>query len=115
MSAPSSPAAVPLGPQDESFPVERDARGKASRAIPEPGRFLTVEDLAGLLGISARGARLVLERGDLPGFRLGRRWYLRREDLDHAIAEKVASQHRDRDAAARILRGLPARRAPRKP
>jgi excisionase family DNA binding protein len=83
--------------------------------IEDRQAFLTVEDLAALLGITPRGARLVLERGELPGFRLGRRWYLRREDLDRAIAEKVAEQRRDRDAAARILRGLPAKRAPRKP
>jgi hypothetical protein len=58
---------------------------------------------------------MVLERGELPGFRVGRRWYVRREDLDAAVAEKVEGQRQDREAAARVLRGLPARRAPRKP
>jgi excisionase family DNA binding protein len=80
-----------------------------------PGGFLTAADLAALLGVTVRGARLVFERGELPGFRVGRRWYVRREDLDQAIAEKVAGHHRDREAATRMLRGLPARKAPRKP
>ena len=81
-----------------------------------PPPLLTVEDLASYLSLSARGARQVLERGELPGFRVGRKWFLRREDLDAAIAEKVAAGRRDPDAAVRILRGLPgSRKARRKP
>lgn len=77
-----------------------------------PAAFLNVKDVALLLGVTVRGARLVLERGELPGFRVGRRWYVRREDLDAAVAEKVAAGHRDRDAAVRVLRRVPdARRA----
>jgi len=76
--------------------------------------FLTVEMLADFLGVTPRGARLVLERGELPGFRVGRRWYLRREDLDTTVAEKVAGQREKRQDAARLLRGLPARRAARR-
>jgi excisionase family DNA binding protein len=76
-------------------------------------RLLTVEDLASLLGITPRGARLVLERGELPGFRLGRRWYVRQEEFDRAIDRKVEEGRRDRDAGARALRGLPARKASR--
>ena len=79
-----------------------------------PPHLLTVEDLASLLGLSHRGARHVLERGELPGFRLGRRWYLRREDLDAVAAEKVAEQRKDRENAARLLHGLRARRAARR-
>ncbi len=81
-----------------------------------PAPLLTVEDLAAYLSLSARGAREILQRGELPGFRVGRRWYLRREDLDAAVADKAAGQRRNRDAAVRILRGLPvARRVPVSP
>lgn len=80
-----------------------------TRSIP----LVTVADLASMLGITARGARLLLERGELPGFRLGRRWYLRAADLDAAIAEKVAARQGEREAAVRVLRGLPARKRPR--
>jgi len=83
---------------------------------PLPAPLLTVESLAALLGLSPRGARRVLERGELPGFRLGRRWFVRPQDLEDALAGKVAAQERDRegtrDAALRILRGLPAARKP---
>ena len=82
-----------------------------STALP----YLTVEQLARMLGLSNRGARLVLERGELPGFRLGRRWYVRRDELDRAIDRKVAEGRQDREAAARALRGLPVKKAPRKP
>jgi excisionase family DNA binding protein len=73
-----------------------------------PHPLLTVSDLASYLSLSARGARQVLERGDLPGFRIGKRWYVRREDLDTSVAEKAALGRRDPEAAVRILRGLPA-------
>jgi excisionase family DNA binding protein len=75
-----------------------------------PSAFLNVMDVAHLLGVTARGARLVLERGELPGFRVGRRWFVRAADLEAAIAEKVAAHRRDREAAVRILRGVPAAR-----
>lgn len=81
-----------------------------------PAPLLTIEDLAQFLSISPRGAREILHRGELPGFRVGRRWYLRREDLVASVADKVAGQRRDRDAAVRLLRGLPvARRAQESP
>jgi len=81
-----------------------------------PAPLLTVPDVACLFGVTLRGARLVLERGELPGFRVGRRWFIRPQDLDAAIAEKVAAHRRDRGAAVRILRGVPpARRAEESP
>jgi hypothetical protein len=114
-------------------------------ASGSPRPLLQVEDLAVLLGLSPRGARLVLERGELPGFRIGRRWFVRPADLEAAIARKIEENRggpdpdaapapspdcrppvsprpgrrrapRDRDAAVRILRGLPAAPIPaRKP
>jgi len=81
---------------------------------PSPLPLLTVEDLASYLSLSARGARQILERGDLPGFRIGRRWYLRREDFDAAVAERAAARRRDPEAAVRMLRGLPGPRKPRR-
>ena len=83
-------------------------------AAPAP-RFLTAEDLGQVLGITSRGARLLLERGELPGFRLGRRWYLRPEDLAAAVASKVADRRRERDLGVRLLRGLRARPRRRNP
>lgn len=115
MNGPGPTDSVGPSPSGEGSPADRHEHEKTPPPASQPNPFLTVEDLASLLGISARGARLVLERGDLPGFRLGRRWYLRREDLDRAIAEKIANQHQDREAAARLLRGLPVRKTPRNP
>ena len=81
-----------------------------------PAPLLTVENLASYLSLSARGAREILQRGELPGFRVGRRWYVRQEDLDAAVATKVSDGRRDRDAAVRLLRGLPvAERAKESP
>ncbi len=81
-------------------------------AVPRP--LLMVEDLASYLNLSTRGARQVLERGDLPGFHIGMGWYLRREEFDAAVAAKAAEGRRDPDVAVRFLLGLPAARKPRR-
>jgi len=107
----------PKGPDRGRSPtaVSAPPRSAGQEASP-PLPLLTVEDLASYLSLSARGARQVLERGDLPGFRIGKRWYVRREDLDTAVAKKAARGRRDPEAAVRILRGLPtSRKARRKP
>jgi hypothetical protein len=71
--------------------------------------LLTVEALGRMLGIGPRGARKKLERGELPGFRLGRRWYVRPADLDARIGELLKQEKAKRSPdAARILRGLPS-------
>jgi integrase len=50
-------------------------------------RFLAKKesDLAIAEAMTTRAARLVLERGELPGFKVGRRWYVRPEALDAFI------------------------------
>jgi excisionase family DNA binding protein len=80
---------------------------------PEP--LLTVDDLARYLSLSPRAARQVLERGVLPGFRIGKRWYVRPLDLEEAVARMAGAAPRDPDAAVRLLRGLPARTPARPP
>ena len=90
------------------MPPKERAGTEAPSSGGAPRPLLTVEDLASYLSLSARGAREILQRGELPGFRIGRRWFVRTQDLDAAVAEKVASHRRDRDAAVRLLRGLPA-------
>jgi len=92
-----------------------DALPPADPPPPAVAPFLTAEDVGAVLGITPRGARLLLERGELPGFRLGRRWYLRPEDLAAAVAAKVGDRRRERDLGVRLLRGLPARSRGRNP
>ena len=107
----------PKGPDRGRSPtaVSAPPRSAGQEASP-PLPLLTVEDLASHLSLSARGARQVLERVDLPGFRIGKRWYVRREDLDTAVAKMASHGRRDPEAAVRTLRGLPASpKARRKP
>ncbi len=89
-----------------------DAPPPAPAPVP---RFLTSEDLGRVLGITSRGARLLMERGELPAFKLGRKWYLRPEDLDNAVAGMVADRRLARDTGVRVYRGLPALPRGRKP
>lgn len=75
-------------------------------------RLLDAATVAGWLGITERGARALLARGELPSFRLGARVYVRAADVEAAIAAKIEAAARARDrshAAGRVLAGLPAR------
>lgn len=80
---------------------------------PEAGapRLLTVEDLGRMLSIGPRGARKMLERGEIPSLRLGRRLYVRPADLEAHLAALVEREKAKRSPeAARILRGLGRRK-----
>ncbi len=83
------------GEGTEGAPV-RALRPAAARAAlrpvkqPADSEYLTVEDVAALLKVHPDTVRAMFARGDLPGVRLGRRWYCRRAALDSlfAAAEK---------------------------
>lgn len=87
------------------------ARSENSEVAPQ--RLLTVEDLAQILSIGPRGARKAIERGEIPSLRLGRRLYVRPEDLEAHLARLVREEQDKRSVdAGRVLRGLSVRRAP---
>ncbi|WP_294441235.1 helix-turn-helix domain-containing protein [uncultured Slackia sp.] len=47
----------------------------------EYGDLLTVADVCTLTGLSAQTVRRCLERGELPGFKIGRRWFVPKSRL----------------------------------
>jgi len=63
------------------------------RSLPPP-RILTATDLARALDVSVSTARRWLRTGQLPGVRLGRRWYASRE----AVVDRIESLSRTRRA-----------------
>lgn len=59
-------------------------------ALPE---LATVEEIADYLGLKKRSVNQMLRKGQLPGFKLGHRWYIRTERLDRtfeSMAPKAA-------------------------
>lgn len=105
--------AEPLPVRDAGAAVGEEPPPAVRAALP---RMATVEDVAAWLGIGDRAARKMMERGELPSFRLGRRLYVLVEDLEAAIVAKrdaarvlLATRARDGEAAAdfadRMLRG----------
>ena len=48
--------------------------------MPEP-EFLTVDEVAELLRVSARTVQRLLKEGKLPGVRVGRQWRIPRAEL----------------------------------
>jgi excisionase family DNA binding protein len=47
---------------------------------------LTIPEAAALLRVSERSVRLAIRRGELPGFRIGRRLLVPREKLEAMLA-----------------------------
>lgn len=48
---------------------------------------LKIKDLAKYLNVTERTIYNLLERGDLPGFKVGASWRFRKEDIDKWIEE----------------------------
>lgn len=60
------------------------------QAEPEPGSPLTTAQAADLLGITDRGVRAAIDGGRLNAQRVGDRWHIDREDLEHYRAGRAA-------------------------
>ena len=55
-------------------------------------RTLTIKELAKYLNVTERTIYNLLERGELPGFKVGANWRFRREDIDKWIEENMKSK-----------------------
>lgn len=50
-------------------------------------RTLTIKELAKYLNVTERTIYSLLERGELPGFKVGANWRFRKEDINKWIEE----------------------------
>ncbi len=69
-----------------------------SARIPDPGpgpRLFSVAEVAGRLGVSVKTVRRMLDRGDLPGHRIGRLLRVGESDLEAYLAGARANVRRD--------------------
>ena len=79
MREPSTPAPAQTLPR----PVEEQSRPKAATVKPstQDREWLTVDEMAQIVGVSAKTIRREISRGNLPAYRLGRLIRLRATDL----------------------------------
>lgn len=79
-------------------------------AVRELPAILTPERLSALLAMTPHGVRGLIRRGELPAFRLGRRWFVRRDAFE-AFIRRGERERPTRlgtaEEVARILRHLP--------
>jgi excisionase family DNA binding protein len=60
--------------------------------------ILDVDDLAEIFKCSREKIKRMARRGNLPAFKFGKHWYVRREDLERFLANQVESgSHLRRD------------------
>jgi excisionase family DNA binding protein len=59
--------------------------------MPDNERLLTIEEVAARLQLSPLTVGDMLRDGRMPGFKLGRLWRVREEDLDRYIRDKAAA------------------------
>jgi len=55
---------------------------------------LTIKELAKYLNVTERTIYNLLERGELPGFKVGANWRFRKEDIDKWIEENMIKKAR---------------------
>jgi excisionase family DNA binding protein len=72
---------------------------------------LTVREAAALLGRSPRTLRAQLGRGEIPGFKRGRSWYVKREHLPLTERQRSALQAQADDVREAVEHRLPSRMA----
>lgn len=60
---------------------------------------LTIEEAAGILGISPRHAYLLAARGEIPALRLGKRWVVVRARLEDMLALRAGTGAVEEEAA----------------
>lgn len=52
-------------------------------------KLYTIEDIVEIFGIHENTARRWASSGAIPAFRLGKRWFVRKEDFRNFIAGKI--------------------------
>lgn len=72
--------------------------------------FLTIEEAARYLKVCRKTLYRLLRDGSLRGYRVGRQWRLRRDDLDVWLQDQ-GREVRERDNAATVLAALGELRA----
>jgi excisionase family DNA binding protein len=61
----------------------------ASQSVEgDPGRFMTVGEVASFQRVSSMTVYRLINAGELPAVRIGRSFRLRSEDLDRYLAER---------------------------
>ena len=54
---------------------------------------LTLKEVAAFLKIAERTAYMMVQRGDLPGFKVGGQWRFKRKDIDEWMEEQKRADH----------------------
>jgi len=57
---------------------------------------LTLQEVAGFLKIAERTAYMMVQRGDLPGFKVGGQWRFKRKDIDAWMEAQKRVERRER-------------------
>jgi len=60
-------------------------------------RTLTIKELAKYLNVTERTIYNLLERGELPGFKVGANWRFRREDINKWIEQNMKNKTKGKD------------------
>ena len=58
---------------------------------------LTIKELAKYLNVTERTIYNLLERGELPGFKVGANWRFRKEDIDKWIEQNIKNKTKEKD------------------
>ncbi len=66
---------------------------------------LTLKEVAALLKIAEKTAHMMVQGGDLPGFKVGGQWRFKRKDIDAWMEEQKRADHQGPVCVRRTGRG----------
>jgi excisionase family DNA binding protein len=84
----ASPVATLDAVLEELRELRAEVRGLRQDRLAAAGALLSTEEAAAHLRLSPAALLKRVERGQVPGLRLGRRWRFRRRDLDALIGQE---------------------------
>jgi len=77
---------MPANSTDPGDPQLESETGRMADAITE---VLSVGDVAEIFKCSREKIKRMARRGELPAFKFGKHWYLRKDDLERYLSSRV--------------------------
>ncbi len=62
--------------------------------MPEQDQVMTIQEVAEHLKVGTKTIYSLVQRGHLPGFKVGGQWRFRRKDIEKWVEEQMARRNR---------------------
>ena len=85
---PKKPSRIGITGSTEDTCSERDQAKKGRKTMSKPDPIMTIEEVAEYLGLHPLTVRRLARDGEIPAFKVGRQWRVKRELFDRWMTDK---------------------------